>query len=212
MKKSSWTDADDAELRRIARETKAVGGSLTDVFESFASASGRKPGSVRNHYYSILRESGEIASAYVPFSRSEAERLVHDMLELISSGCSVRGAALLLSHGDASLMLRYQNKYRTLCRSDPELIERIAAEKGIPSTGTAACGGSAKSALSPVRENYDNNAELKLAHERFVKLHSMFIRLFEMYRELAESVMEITNADVGNNIRGRSDTAEQKRI
>lgn len=197
MRRSSWTPADNAELVQLALEARATGISLTDVFGRVAEQSGRQPGSVRNHYYSLLRENGEKAAAYVPFSRSDTERLIRDMLVLISSGSSVRGAALELSHGDASLMLRYQNKYRTVCRSDPKLIEKVATENGLPYVSFKGRAYAGRRSASVGKENAlaEKDRELKLAHERIVKLHTMFRRLFEMYRELADGVSSICSEE-----------------
>lgn len=210
MKKSSWTAADDAELIRLADEAKSKGKPLTGVFERAAAVFGRQPGSVRNHYYALLREKGCRAAAYVPFSRDETMSLIRDMLSLTAKGYSVRGAALELSRGDAALMLRYQNKFRSLLRCEPELIHRIAAENGVRAAFFSRFSSGRPSLSVTETALAEKKAELKLAHERFIRLHSMFMRLFDMYRELAESPapsadlvrMEKALEELGSSVHG----------
>ena len=90
---------------------------------------GRKPNSIRNYYYLKLRESGEhTKTAFVPFGDEEVSMLLKEMLTGQATGKSVRGIALELADGDKKAMLRYQNKYRSLLKSDPELVRQTMHE------------------------------------------------------------------------------------
>ena len=53
-----------------------------------------------------------------------------------SKGMSVRKAIRNLSEGDEKLMLRMQNKYRNLVKKQPERVQRVAREAGLPEEKT----------------------------------------------------------------------------
>lgn len=115
---------------------------LKNVFETIASSTGRKPNSVRNFYYATLKAKAappEIATMrvlpFTPFRDEEVLSLLRKVLTARAQGVSVRACVLSLADGDRSLMLRYQNKYRAVLRTQPTLVSRIVEElraEGIP--------------------------------------------------------------------------------
>ena len=62
----------------------------------------------------------------MPFTEPEVEQLVENVLRGRAKGQSVRACLQELSGGDHSLMLRYQNKYRSVLKNRPELISSTA--------------------------------------------------------------------------------------
>jgi len=78
-----------------------------------------------------VKETGEIEqkpSTFVQFSREEIYGLLRTLLAAGARGESIRGASLKLAGGDKTLMLRYQNKYRSLIKSARPLVEVVMAD------------------------------------------------------------------------------------
>jgi hypothetical protein len=108
------------------------------VFEIVARQTGRKPNSIRNYYYARIKEDeargkGALHScAFVPFSGDEVEMLLRRVLSDQAKGISVRACTLAMGEGDNKAMLRYQNKYRSLIKTNPamvrEIMERMRSE------------------------------------------------------------------------------------
>ena len=68
-------------LAQMARRSKAEGYSLTKVFDEYAVKTKRASGSVRNFYYSLLKENGKLteglsANMIKPFDKCETVRLI----------------------------------------------------------------------------------------------------------------------------------------
>lgn len=186
MGRTGWTQIETQRLMELADKARESGRPLSEAFRQAAEETGRKPDSVRNRYYALMRESGSCAAVSRPFTEDEARELARDMLLSMSGGRSVRGAALELAGGDASLMLRYQNKFRSLEERRPELIREIAAEAGLSPVP-------AKRRVKP-RENAElerlralaaeQAEELKRRHERIAALGACFYKLCGLTREL----------------------------
>ena len=127
---------------------RRAGSTLTSLFEGYARQSGRAKGSVRNYYYALLRSTGDEkvrallrgtglkAEPIHAFSDEETDRLLRAILTEKSKGMSVRKAIRNLSEGDEKLMLRMQNKYRNLVKKQPERVQRVAREAGLPEEKT----------------------------------------------------------------------------
>ena len=110
---------------------------LNQLFLDYSIKSGKSIGTVRNLYYALAKSlnadiqvlnkfSIEKIKINTPksFSKEDENKLIKDVLELKQSGHSVRSAVLVLANGDAKLALRYQNKYRNILRTNPELINK----------------------------------------------------------------------------------------
>ena len=141
--KPGWQEAETARLFSAVREANAAGAPLRSVFESLSGDLGRKPNSIRNYYYACLRQQPEAASrapAFRPFTPEETHELLRQVLMARGQGISVRACVMALAHGSHSQMLRYQNKYRTVLKTRPELIAQVCQElkqEGLPCPETA---------------------------------------------------------------------------
>lgn len=132
MTHNGWSQEETDLLRNEVRQASETGAPLRTVFERMGETLGRKPNSVRNYYYMQLREQGgedcKRAAPFETFSDEEIHDLLRHILSAKGQGQSVRASVMDLSHGDKTLMLRYQNKYRALLRKRPDLIEDICRE------------------------------------------------------------------------------------
>ena len=125
---NGWSDAEDKLLWETADEAQLQGLPLKAVFERIAQMTGRRPNSIRNYYYAQSRERDgglERRVRFVPFKEDEVEELLETVLREKAQGSSVRSCLGRLSGGDRALMLRYQNKYRAVIKSRPELVAQV---------------------------------------------------------------------------------------
>ncbi len=136
---AGWSSGEDALLFERATTAQAEGRPLKAVFDDVARETGRRPNSVRNYYYARVKQGGEAgyrhAPAFVPFTEPETRALLEAVLAAQAAGESVRACTLRLGSGDQSAMLRYQNKYRSLIRSKPALVQSVLADmagRGVP--------------------------------------------------------------------------------
>ncbi len=128
---SGWSEEENKLLWETADEAQLKGLPLKQVFDRIAEQTGRRPNSIRNYYYAQVRQrEGEQPHAprFVPFAEEEVEALVEQVLRARAGGHSVRSCLQEMSGGSHSLMLRYQNKYRSVLKNRPELIEKIMAK------------------------------------------------------------------------------------
>nr|MBR4280733.1 hypothetical protein [Clostridia bacterium] len=141
--KPGWQEAETARLFSAVKEANAAGAPLRSVFESLSADLGRRPNSIRNYYYACLRQQPDAASrtpAFRPFTPEETHELLRQVLMARGEGRSVRACVMSLAQGSHSQMLRYQNKYRTILKTRPELIAQICEElkqEGLPCPETA---------------------------------------------------------------------------
>jgi predicted transcriptional regulator len=129
--RTGWKDEEKLLLWDEVKKAQKMGAPLKRVFETVARQTGRKPNSVRNYYYMKVKETGEIEqkpSTFVQFSREEIYELLRTLLAAGARGESIRGASLKLAGGDKTLMLRYQNKYRSLIKSARPLVEMVMGD------------------------------------------------------------------------------------
>ena len=136
--KPGWKEAETARLFTAVKEANAAGAPLRSVFESLSGDLGRKPNSIRNYYYACLRQQPDAAQrapAFRPFTPEETHELLRQVLIARGKGVSVRACVMSLAQGSHSQMLRYQNKYRTILKTRPELIAQVCEElkqEGLP--------------------------------------------------------------------------------
>lgn len=157
-----WRPEEIDLLWKEIRAASETGAPLRDVFERMGETLGRKPNSVRNYYYMQLRDqAGEEfkrAAPFETFTDQEVHDLLREVLQARGRGESVRACVMALSGGNRTLMLRYQNKYRSILRRRPGLIEQVEQElraEGLPCpeedaparAGAARSGGQQLSAL-----------------------------------------------------------------
>lgn len=133
-----WSQAESERLFALAEEASKSGRSLKSVFDEFAAASGRQANSIRNYYYAQVKQGDSAyrhTPAFVPFTQGEARSLLETVLIAQGRGESVRACTLRLGQGDDRAMLRYQNKYRSLIRTNPALVREVLEDlghRGIP--------------------------------------------------------------------------------
>ena len=129
--RTGWKDEEKLLLWDEVKKAQKIGTPLKRVFETVAARTGRKPNSVRNYYYMKVKETGEIEqkpASFTPFTREEIYMLLRELLAAAARGESIRGASMRLAGGDKTLMLRYQNKYRSLIKNARPLIEKVMAD------------------------------------------------------------------------------------
>jgi len=129
--RTGWKDEEKLMLWDEVKKAQKIGAPLKRVFETVAQKTGRKPNSVRNYYYMKVKETGEIEqkpSTFTPFTKEEIYTLLRTLLAAGARGESIRGASLRLAGGDKTLMLRYQNKYRSLIKNGRPLVEKVIAD------------------------------------------------------------------------------------
>ena len=152
MAKSGWSRQEDKLLFSQAEQARNEGRPLKSVFEAVAEQTGRKPNSIRNYYYARLKE-GDVegtacrSAAFVPVEQEEVRALLRTVLSERAKGVSVRSCTLGMGQGDTRAMLRFQNKYRSVIKREPELVKEIIAEltaEGIPAYDPYAAGASSR--------------------------------------------------------------------
>lgn len=129
-----WSAEEDALLFEAVRRARTEGAPLKAVFDEVAGHTGRRPNSIRNYYYARVKQGGDAGAqishnpAFVPFSEEEIKQLLTTVLGEQARGVSVRACTLEMGNGDNRAMLRYQNKYRSLLKSNPALVRRVVQE------------------------------------------------------------------------------------
>lgn len=123
-----WQDEEVKTLFKFVEIKKSEGMPLVQIFRNYAFFTKRQPNSVRNYYYKEIKMleadktrtkrlkidlSKHEAKTICTFDELDAKSIVDKIQELIGQGYSVRGACLKIANGDVSLMVRYQNKYRS---------------------------------------------------------------------------------------------------
>ena len=125
-RRNGWSEQEDRLLWETASEAQKMNTPLKKVFDEIALKTGRRPNSIRNYYYAQAqkRGEGERAQRFVPFAEDEVVSLLDRVLRAKAQGRSVRSCLTEMAGGDHRLMLRYQNKYRSILRSHPELVKK----------------------------------------------------------------------------------------
>ena len=127
-------------LIEFVKERK--GESLSSIFEKYAKSSGKAKGTVRNLYYTITKISNtnkEFCEKYlggkpisveekVEFLPCQEKALLKQIIKMRADGVSVRKAVRDLAKGDEKLALRYQNKFRSMLRTNASLVNEIISE------------------------------------------------------------------------------------
>jgi hypothetical protein len=130
--RSGWQEAESNQLLTAVQAAAEQGRPLKMVFEQVAENLGRKPNSIRNYYYQLVREMPQHhlqrAAPFEMFTADEVHTLLREVLLGKAKGLSVRACVLHKSGGDRSLMLRYQNKYRAILKNKPHMLDEIAQE------------------------------------------------------------------------------------
>ncbi len=130
---TGWTEQEDAALLERVLDARRSRQPLKTAFDAVAETTHRRPNSVRNHYYTQLKPAERAEPAFSPFSEEETDRLLNAVLLALSKGQSVRACTLAMANGDTRRMLRFQNKYRALLKTQPDRVyaaRRALIEQG----------------------------------------------------------------------------------
>lgn len=129
---TAWDNEEVKTLFKFIEIKKSEGVSLVEAFRQYAECTFRHKNSVRNFYYkeleSLQKDSFKAQNLGInlknhivikgkSFSKDEEIKVINQIEDLVNNGYSVRKACLKLSGGNVSEMLRYQNKYRTIKKS-----------------------------------------------------------------------------------------------
>ena len=130
--RTGWSEKETKSLWQEVRAIREQGLPLKNAFDNMARITGRKSNSIRNYYYAKAREGdldtfGETC-AFTPFSQEEIVQLVKTVLAAQAQGMSVRGITMRMGEGDKKAMLRYQNKYRSMVKNNPEAVRFIIGQ------------------------------------------------------------------------------------
>ena len=188
-----WQQREIDALKARIGEAERSGDSLRSVFDQLALELGRKPNSIRNFYYAQLRaqDDGGMGRAlpFETFSPDEVESLLRSVLTSRAQGMSVRACVRRLSGGDKTLMLRYQNKYRSTVRTRPELVHKVMEElsqEGIPYVSPYA-GEETQDALPRLRQQAERSGDVQLV-QLFSSLdHLLTLALSPKEESIADS-------------------------
>ena len=188
--RAGWQEAETARLFSAVEEANASGRPLRSVFETLSGDLGRKPNSIRNYYYACLRQQPDAARspAFRPFTPEETHELLRQVLMARGKGISVRACVLALSEGSHSRMLRYQNKYRTILKTRPELIAQVCQElkqEGLPCPESAPAPRAALDRADAAFCDPEDAAAARLMAEPCV--HHMLEGLKELLRRAASA-------------------------
>ncbi|MBQ7369678.1 MAG: hypothetical protein IJW58_01735 [Clostridia bacterium] len=142
---NGYTEEEAKRLVEYIKRGKEEGKTLTWLFASYGEMHGRARGSVRNYYYSLMKnEKGDERIVKLldgsklrvekirEFTEDETNETLKSILREKSKGLSVRRAICNLAKGDDKLMLRLQNKYRNVLKKQPERLKALAGELDIP--------------------------------------------------------------------------------
>ncbi len=141
---NGYTEEEAKDLVEFIKDGKRKGKTLTYLFTAYGLKNGRAKGSVRNYYYTLMKnekgderivkllDGSELSVEKIrEFTEEETDEALRNILAEKSKGMSVRRAIFNLSGGDDKLMLRLQNKYRNTLKKQPERIAEIAQELGL---------------------------------------------------------------------------------
>lgn len=207
---SRWKDEEIKQLFDIVEKNRKENRSLLSAFSEYAKLSGRKRNSIRNYYYQELSElqknksranklniniKNHIVNESVLFSTNETREIISNILKLNSEGYSIRKACLKLANNNVELMVRYQNKYRSVLKSNPELINEITKELNIKNK-----------VVETTKSNFPNNLiyfkkqEPKVISEK--DINSLFLGLIKLVKKSAAESVEkklISELDFANS-------------
>lgn len=140
IKNGVWSEEEVKTLFKFVEVKKSEGVALINIFKLFAEKVGRMQNSVRNYYYKEVerlsqdKKRCEALSINIsehkvlniePFSLEDEKKLKMQVEELIGKGYSVRKACLVLADGDATKMIRIQNKYRSLIEKNKNEVTNV---------------------------------------------------------------------------------------
>lgn len=192
---AKMTQVQIRQLMDLAYEAKNKGESLSKVFDSFAKQTGRARGSIRNVYYSSLKQTsgdekykksvlGEKSlsvAKIISFEDCETDFLLEKILTGVTFGKSVRRIISEMTE-NPKLALRYQNKYRNVIRFDRQRVQAVR-EKIIEDYGKC---------YDPYKESATYDALLsKLKREINLLCDKIALEQREENQKLKQKILEL---------------------
>lgn len=190
-----WSEEEIKALFKFVEIKKNDGVPLINIFKQFAQKVGRMQNSVRNYYYKEVtnllknKERSERLGINIQkhkvlevksFSRKDEEELKNKVEELRSQGNSVRKSCLILANGDATKMIRIQNKYRALIKEESKKVNNVIK--------------------MPIKKNILNDEDINSLFLGLVKLVKK--QEFEKVKLLYEGNLSESNNKLKNAIAG----------
>ena len=192
---AKMTQAQIRQLMDLAYEAKNKGESLSKVFDSFAKQTGRARGSIRNVYYSSLKQTSDdekykksvlgekslSVAKIISFEDCETDFLLEKILTGVTFGKSVRRIISEMTE-NPKLALRYHNKYRNVIRFDRQSVQ-TAREKIINTFGKC---------YDPYKESATYDALLsKLKREINLLCDKIALEQREENQKLKQKILEL---------------------
>ncbi|MDR2505279.1 MAG: hypothetical protein LBD16_04150 [Oscillospiraceae bacterium] len=166
-RRAGWRQDEIDTLTNAIKNANQTGEPLRGVFVRMAQTLARKPDSIRNFYYAQLKKLDDESRArsvpFKPFQEEEMRELLRQILQGVASGKSVRSCVTQMAQGDKSRMLRYQNKYRNLVKSRPDMVEEISEQIGINSAGAISNRPSVSRTTPTMWSNVRQGGRLEIA-------------------------------------------------
>ena len=206
----SWTNTEIKTLFDMVENYKQKNIPLLKVFDDYAKQFGRKRNSVRNYYYEELNElknneekrkllninlSLHEINDVKNFSSEETKNLLEEISKQTQNGISIRKACLNLAGGDATKMIRYQNKYRTLINAKKQNTSNVVymqkkenkniSEKDIDSLFLGL--------IRLVKKSAQESVEKKLASELEVTSSTLRKTLVKLNKTESQLNLSLTN-------------------
>lgn len=137
----NFNELETKELITSVKTAKDSGKSLVKAFFEFSKKYGYSQGSVRNHYYKVVKTtqkggdlyrklglSDRLKPAFIrEFTRAEEKDLLYQIAKGMVNGKSVRKTVYELSNQNDKLALRYQNKFRNLVKNNSPLLSEVSS-------------------------------------------------------------------------------------
>ncbi len=179
---NGYTEEEAKTLVEFIKDGKSKGKTLTYLFEAYGNARGRAKGSVRNYYYTLMKNAGGderivkmldgstlSVEKIREFTEEETDEVLRQILAEKSKGLSVRKAIFYLAGGDDKRMLRLQNKYRNTLKKEPARIVRLATEMGLLDEASALQARAEKKTPNPSFLQRRLETEINALYDRLTK-------------------------------------------
>lgn len=173
------------------------------AFEAIAKRSGLKANTIRNYYYRYLyvqdrsrKDSSEnkLDSSDMigsPFTEEETRELMRTMLIAQARGESVRGCANRLAKGNKRVLIRLQNKYRSIIAREPEYVEALIKE--LESEGIEC------------HNPYSNKPAIRSSYQRLSKTDRENENLIDLLSQIMSNMNKIENVNLYGFFKGLRD-------
>ena len=117
------------ELLNFIKQMDAMGYPRLQSFNVFAKKYNLKCETIRNLYYRLVKDkhlqNEHKIERSKPFTKQELKNCMSKIINELQQNKSLRRACYIVSNGDAKLMLRLQNKFRSLQKSNSKYLEKL---------------------------------------------------------------------------------------